>query len=101
MNGMSFEAALDSRVNQMLDACIKCGKCVDICPSVQPAGIADESPRDVFAGVLDIVRTDDGPTPRADGRPPACSAVSASRRAITASTLAFCWRWRASPCRGT
>jgi Fe-S oxidoreductase len=61
MDGMSFEAALDGRVGQMLDACIKCGKCVDICPSVQPAGIASANPQDVIAGVLDIVRTGDGP----------------------------------------
>jgi heterodisulfide reductase subunit D len=61
MNGMSFEAALDGRVDRMLDACIECGKCVDVCPSVQPAGIASVSPPDVMAGVLDIVRTGDGP----------------------------------------
>jgi Fe-S oxidoreductase len=61
MNGMSFETALNSRVGEMLDACVKCGKCVDICPSVQPAGIADVNPQDVIAGVLDIVRTGDGP----------------------------------------
>ena len=61
MNGMSFEAALSSRVDQMLDACIKCGKCVEVCPSVPPAGIADARPPDVIAGVLDIVRTGDGP----------------------------------------
>ena len=61
MSGMSFETALNSRVDQMLDACIKCGKCVDICPSVQPAGIANTSPQAVIAGVLDIVRAGDGP----------------------------------------
>jgi Fe-S oxidoreductase len=61
MNGMSFEAALDGRVNQMLDACIKCGKCVEACPSVEPAGLADVAPQDVVVGVLDIVRTGDGP----------------------------------------
>jgi Fe-S oxidoreductase len=61
MNGMSFETALNSRVDQMLDACIKCGKCVDICPSVQPAGIAGAGPQDVIAGVLDLVRTGEGP----------------------------------------
>ena len=58
---MSFEAALDGRVGQMLDACIKCGKCVEVCPSVEPAGIANVSPQDVIAGVLDIVHTGDGP----------------------------------------
>ena len=61
MNAMSFEAALDGRVGQMLDACIKCGKCVEVCPSVEPAGIANVSPQDVIAGVLDIVHTGDGP----------------------------------------
>jgi len=34
MNGMSFEAALSGRVEQMLDACTKCGRCVEVCPSV-------------------------------------------------------------------
>jgi heterodisulfide reductase subunit D len=61
INGMTFEAALDGRVGQMLDACVKCGKCVDACPSVQPAGIVNVSPEAVIAGVLDIVRTGDGP----------------------------------------
>jgi Fe-S oxidoreductase len=61
MNGMSFETALDRRTDQMLDACVKCGKCVDICPSVQPAGIGGVSAQDVIAGVLDIVRSGEGP----------------------------------------
>ena len=61
MNGISFEAALDSRVAQMLDACTKCGRCVEACPSVRPAGIAHVSGPDVIAGVLDIVRTGAGP----------------------------------------
>ena len=61
MSGMTFEAALSGRVNQMLDACTKCGKCVEVCPSVQPAGIASASSQDVIAGVLNIVRTGDGP----------------------------------------
>ena len=45
----------------MLDACTQCGKCVEACPSVQPAGIAGAAPQDVIAGVLDLVRTGDGP----------------------------------------
>ena len=61
MTGMSFETALDRRVDDMLDACTRCGKCVEVCPSVAPAGIADAAPQDVIAGVLDIVRTGDGP----------------------------------------
>jgi Fe-S oxidoreductase len=61
MDGMTFEAALGGRVEQMLDACTRCGKCVEVCPSVGPAGITGVSPQDVIAGVLDIVRTGDGP----------------------------------------
>jgi Fe-S oxidoreductase len=61
MNGMSFETALSGRTGQMLDACVKCGKCVEICPSVQPAGIGGVGSQDVIAGVLDLVRGGDGP----------------------------------------
>jgi heterodisulfide reductase subunit D len=58
---LSFETALGDRVSEMLDACTRCGKCVEVCPSVAPAGIADASPEDVISGVLDIVRNGKGP----------------------------------------
>src|SRR5215470_11165541 len=58
---ISFEAALEFRVEQMLDACTQCGKCVEVCPSVAPAGLADASPSNVIAGILDILRTGNGP----------------------------------------
>jgi heterodisulfide reductase subunit D len=58
---ISFETALAERVEDMLDACTRCGKCVEVCPSVKPAGIADARPEDVIGGVLDIVRSGDGP----------------------------------------
>src|SRR5262245_56645773 len=61
MNDISFEQALGGRVADMLDACTKCGKCVEACPSVKPAGIADVKSHDIIAGVLDIVRTGEGP----------------------------------------
>jgi heterodisulfide reductase subunit D len=57
----SFETALNDRVTEMLDACTRCGKCVEVCPSVQPAGIGNASPRDIISGVLEIVRAGDGP----------------------------------------
>ena len=61
MNDISFETALNGRVEDMLDACTRCGKCVEVCPSVTPAGIAEATPEDVISGILDIVRTGEGP----------------------------------------
>jgi heterodisulfide reductase subunit D len=61
INEISFEAALGERVEDMLDACTRCGKCVEVCPSVKPAGIAEASPEDIIGGVLEIVRSGGGP----------------------------------------
>jgi len=46
----------------MLDACTRCGKCVEVCPITAPSGIADADAdaRAVIAGVLDIVRSGEG-----------------------------------------
>jgi Fe-S oxidoreductase len=60
-DGISFEAALSERVDEMLDACTRCGKCVEACPSVQPAGIGAADPREVITGILEIVRGGQGP----------------------------------------
>jgi Fe-S oxidoreductase len=61
MDEITFEAALNGRVEDMLDACIRCGKCVEACPSVEPAGIAGANPVDVITGIIDIVRSGAGP----------------------------------------
>src|ERR1700693_4034139 len=67
-NDISFEAALGERVDDMLDACTRCGKCVEVCPSVKPAGIAEATTTDIISSVvglgasgeLDIVRSGEG-----------------------------------------
>jgi Fe-S oxidoreductase len=61
MNDRTFETALGERVEDMLEACTRCGKCVEVCPSVKPAGIADARPEDIITGVLDLVRSGTGP----------------------------------------
>jgi Fe-S oxidoreductase len=58
---ISFETALEARVDQMLDACTRCGKCVEVCPSVRPASIAEAGPEAIITGIIDIVRNGDGP----------------------------------------
>jgi len=57
----AFETALSSRVDAMLDACTKCGKCFESCPITGAAGIEGADPQAAIAGVLDIVRTGTGP----------------------------------------
>jgi heterodisulfide reductase subunit D len=61
MSEISFETALGARVDEMVDACTRCGKCVEACPSVTPAGIVDVSSSDIIGGILDILRTGAGP----------------------------------------
>ena len=56
----TFEAALAQRVDAMLDACTRCGKCVEVCPVTGPGGVKAQ-PREVIAGIIDIVRTGEGP----------------------------------------
>ena len=61
MTDLSFEAAIEARIDEMVDACTRCGKCVEACPSVKPAGIAAAEPTDVISGILDILRDGKGP----------------------------------------
>src|SRR5437660_7474943 len=56
----TFETALAARVLAMADACTRCGKCVEVCPVTGPGGVTAQ-PRAVIDGIIDIVRTGDGP----------------------------------------
>ena len=55
----TFEQALAGRVEAMLDACTRCGKCVEVCPVTGPGGVQAE-PRAVIDGVIDILRHGEG-----------------------------------------
>ena len=81
MTETTFETALAARTAEMLDACTRCGKCVEICPMAKPAGIGDAAPDDVISGVLDIVRTGEGP---------AASKAWAKGCALTGDCIAAC-----------
>ncbi len=57
--GKSFVQALHGRVDEILDACTRCGKCVEACPMVEPAGIdlgaeAARAPA-IVEGILDLL----------------------------------------------
>ena len=56
-----FEIALSHRIDEMLDACTRCGKCFEACPITAPAGITGADPHEVISGVLEIARLGDGP----------------------------------------
>jgi Fe-S oxidoreductase len=61
MADMTFEAALAGRVDDILDACTRCGKCFEACPVKEPAGVAGEDSQAVVSGVLEILRSGSGP----------------------------------------
>src|SRR5215469_7480288 len=61
---LSFVEALHDRVEDVLDACTRCGKCVAACPMVEPAGIdlgagAANAP-EIVEGILDLLAGGEG-----------------------------------------
>jgi Fe-S oxidoreductase len=59
----TFESALQARVDAMVDACTRCGKCVEVCPVTAAAGLTAEqrqNPVHVIDGVIDILRLGEG-----------------------------------------
>jgi heterodisulfide reductase subunit D len=59
----TFESALEARGGAMIDACTRCGKCVEACPVTGPGGVTAEPQREalgIINGVIDILRRGDG-----------------------------------------
>jgi len=55
----TFEAALKARTAAMVDACTRCGKCVEVCPATTAAGLSAEERQnsvEVIGGIIDILR---------------------------------------------
>ena len=73
MQTAGFEQALTSRVDDMLDACTKCGACFTVCPIAGPAGLGGADPKAVVSGVLDILRFGKG-APESEKWAKACMA---------------------------
>jgi heterodisulfide reductase subunit D len=61
MENAGFETALSGRVDDMIDACTKCGACFKACPIAEPAGLGGADPESMISGVLDILRLGKGP----------------------------------------
>ena len=54
----AFVASLDGRVREIVDTCTRCGRCVEVCPTADAAGLDRHDPRAVVGEVLDILRGD-------------------------------------------
>src|SRR5512145_732751 len=54
--GDAFIASIDTRVQEILDRCTRCGKCVEVCPTAAPAGIDISEPAAIVGDVLAILR---------------------------------------------
>jgi len=52
---VSFVDALRGRVDQVLDACTRCGKCVEACPMAEPAGVDISDSVAVATGIIDLL----------------------------------------------
>jgi Fe-S oxidoreductase len=53
--GAGFIEALKARVDHTLDACTRCGKCVEACPMVEPAGLDPANAVAIVTGTLDLI----------------------------------------------
>ncbi|HUC48868.1 MAG TPA: (Fe-S)-binding protein [Xanthobacteraceae bacterium] len=59
----TFESALKARADAMAGACTRCGKCVEVCPATEAAGLTAEErgdPVEVISGIIDIIRGEEG-----------------------------------------
>ena len=52
----TFLASLDARAQEIVDRCSRCGRCVEVCPTAEPAGVDRADPPAVVGQVLEILR---------------------------------------------
>jgi Fe-S oxidoreductase len=53
--GAGFMKALQARVEETLGGCTRCGKCVEACPMVAPAGLDKANAVSIAQGTLDLL----------------------------------------------
>ncbi len=63
--GTAFMDALDAQMRDLSDACTRCGKCVEACPMVPPAGLDPANGPAIVGGILDLLAGGEG-TPDAE-----------------------------------
>ena len=54
-DGRAFADSLAARAEEVLDACTRCGRCVEVCPMVEPAGLDLAQARGIVSGALDLL----------------------------------------------
>jgi Fe-S oxidoreductase len=52
----AFIRTMNTRVQEILDRCTRCARCVEVCPTAGPAGIDTREPSAIVGDVLDILR---------------------------------------------
>lgn len=60
----TFLASLDARVDDILEHCSRCGRCVTVCPTTEPAGIDTSDPAAIVGDVLALLRGAGDPASR-------------------------------------
>ncbi len=53
--GELFLKGMQQRVDDTLAACTRCGKCVEACPMVEPAGLDPAQGPQIVGGILDLI----------------------------------------------
>jgi Fe-S oxidoreductase len=56
MDAPPFDQALQLRASDILDRCIACGACAEVCPMPSPAGIDTADPKGLTGGILTLLR---------------------------------------------
>lgn len=56
----SLQTYINHEIDQILSQCTTCGVCAEVCPILPYTAAKDETPKNVVAGVLDVLRSGTG-----------------------------------------